>query len=150
LLFSPGNWAGSFCNLTCQRLWLTFSIRAVSIAVGQTITISTILESVPKELPAISPAAVIAAGAIHLPDIAPSPGTLAILRSIWNTGISRAMIFSLAMVCAALPLTLGMEWLNAKKIARERGREREDLDKTSESNTKTKDVTELRDMEKGA
>lgn len=89
--------------------------RAVSIAAGQTITLSTILDDLPHVLPGLSSAAVIAAGATGLPAVAPSLIALNSLRSIWNTAISRAMIFSLAMACMALPFTLGMEWLNAKR-----------------------------------
>ncbi|KAI9878025.1 MAG: hypothetical protein M1830_002145 [Pleopsidium flavum] len=130
---------------------------AVSIAVGQTITISTILDSLPSLVPGLSPAAVIAAGAINLPGIAPSPAALDSLRSIWNTAISRAMIFSLAMLCAAVPFTLGMEWLNAKNIASGRKASAEKPDskdteeglETNQPKASAGSVTEMRDVEKG-
>ena len=75
----------------------------------------------------MSPAEVITAGAVGLPHIAPSLSVLKTLRSIWNTAISRAMFFSLGMVCAAVPLTLGMEFLNSKTIANTREKEFENI-----------------------
>ena len=61
-----------------------------------------------------------AAGAVNLPAIAPSPAALAALRSLWNLAIQRTMIFSFAAVALAVPFTLGMEWLNAKKVSEAR------------------------------
>ena len=81
----------------------------------QTIALSSIINDLPHLAPEVSPAEEIAAGGIDLPTIAPWLSVLASLRSNWNTAISRAMIFSLAMVCAVLPFMLGMEFLTQRK-----------------------------------
>ena len=117
LPFFYGNLAGKSSPLLYLSLSKIYCSSATSIAAGQTITLSSILESVPHLAPEVSPAEVINAGPVGLPHEAPSLVVLKILRSIWNTAISRAMFFSLAMACAAVPLTLGMEFLNSKTIA---------------------------------
>ncbi|MCJ1432522.1 hypothetical protein MMC27_001879 [Xylographa pallens] len=90
---------------------------AISIAIGQTIIINTIVQELPHVAPEIDPASVIAAGATNLPQLTNSPEVLVILRGIWNLAITRTMIMSLAMVCAAIPCTMGMEWLNTLRVA---------------------------------
>ena len=84
---------------------------------GQTITISTLINEVPKQIPGLSGGEVLTAGAVNLSALATSPETLASLRSIWNTAVSRTMILSVTCVAVSVPFTLGMEWLNAKKVA---------------------------------
>ena len=95
---------------------------AIAISMGQTITISTILDQVPKLIPGLPSSAVLTAGAANLQAVAPVPEVLTILRSIRNTAVSRTMILSTALVAASVPFTFGMEWLNAKKVADERKR----------------------------
>ena len=90
---------------------------AIAIAIGQTITLNTIVQALPEALPDVNPASIIAAGATNLPEISQSTAILDVLRGIWNLAISRTMIVSLAGVCAAVPFTVAMEWLNAKKVA---------------------------------
>lgn len=86
----------------------------------QTITISTIIAEVPKQIPGLSGHAVVKAGAANFSALANSPEALAMQRSIWNTALSRIMILSVASVAASVPFTLGMEWLNAKKVSESR------------------------------
>ncbi|KAL9122059.1 MAG: hypothetical protein Q9187_001384 [Circinaria calcarea] len=100
---------------------------AIAIAAGQTITISTIVKEVPKQLPAMSVVTVLAAGAANLSEFATSAAALNTLRLIWNTAVNRTLLLSLATVCAAIPFTLGMEWLNAKAIAKSRKELEENL-----------------------
>ncbi|KAF2235510.1 MFS general substrate transporter [Viridothelium virens] len=90
---------------------------AIAIAIGQTITLTSILSEVSDRIPTISPHAVVAAGALGLEKIASTPHVLFELRDIWNTAVTRTMILSLSTVCAAVPFALGMEWLNSQKIA---------------------------------
>ena len=118
----------------------------VAISMGQTITISTLVDEVPKLLPQLPVGAVIAAGAANLPAVAPTPELLSILRTIWNTAIVRTMILSTALVGAAVPFTLGMEWLNAKKIAQEREARASDMVRLTDMrpDTKGKDEEEGR------
>ncbi|KAI7780662.1 hypothetical protein LA080_015821 [Diaporthe eres] len=92
------------------------------ISVGQNISISTIIDLVPRVLPRLSPERVIGDGATHLEAIATNPTDLALLRAVWNTSITRTMILSTAVVGASIPFTMGMEWLNAVKISQERNK----------------------------
>ena len=87
----------------------------------------------PKQIPGISSSAVVTAGAANLRALATSPEAYASLRSIWNTAVSRTMILSVALVAASVPCTLGMEWLNARKVADSRQR-------LEESELTTRDV----------
>lgn len=62
---------------------------AVAISLGQTITISTILNLVSQRLPEIPGQLIITMGAARLSEIASTPEALAIIRDIWNTAIAR-------------------------------------------------------------
>jgi len=117
---------------------LTNATRAIAIAVGQTISFTTIfkLVSESEELNGlISGATVNQAGAAGLRLLGLSPSKLAVLVGIWNQAIRRVMILSTSLVAASLPFTLGMEWLSATKIAAAREAEREAL-ATRESGVK--------------
>jgi hypothetical protein len=104
---------------------LTNYYSAIAIAVGQTITLTTIITEVPKRITEVSPQAVIAAGALGFDTLAATPDALIQLRDIWNLAFTRTMILSLAMICAAVPCALGMEFLNSRKIAEQRKAEAE-------------------------
>lgn len=93
---------------------------AISISMGQTITITSLLELLPQRLPDLSPQMVITMGTANLSLLTPTPEALVVLREIWNTAIARTMILGAAVVGAAIPFTMGMEWLNAVKVAEER------------------------------
>ena len=99
---------------------------------GQTITISTIIHEVSKQIPDLSSDVVLRAGATNLASSSASPETLAILRLIWNKAVSRTMILSVSLVAASVPFTFGMEWLNAKKVADMRKQSAEDQASTTE------------------
>lgn len=99
---------------------------------GQTITISTIIHEVPKQIPDLSSDVVLRAGATNLASSSTSPEALASLRLIWNTAVSRTMILSVSLVAASVPFTLGMEWLNAKKVAETRKQSAESQASTTE------------------
>jgi hypothetical protein len=95
---------------------------------GQTITITTIIDLVSKstELPGLSGDIINKAGAAGLRSLSLSPSQLAVLVGIWNEATKRTMIFSVSLVAASLPFTLGMEWLNARKVAAAKDAEREE------------------------
>lgn len=97
---------------------------------GQTITVTTIVNEVPQTVPSLQSSAVISAGASNLIAISSSPDILSLLRMIWNTAIARTMILSVSLVGCSIPFTLGMEWLNAKKIANDRKKESESIEKS--------------------
>ncbi|RDK45506.1 MFS general substrate transporter [Aspergillus phoenicis ATCC 13157] len=98
---------------------------AISIAMGQTVVLSTLTEKLNGQIPGLTSKDVFEAGAANLKALAPTAADLAFLRDIWNEGISRTMILSVALVAAAVPFTLGMEWLDAKRVARDRQAEEE-------------------------
>ncbi|GKZ28913.1 hypothetical protein AbraIFM66950_001871 [Aspergillus brasiliensis] len=98
---------------------------AIAIAMGQTVVLSTITEKLNGQIAGLTSRDVFEAGAANLQALAPTAADLAFLREIWNEGISRTMILSVALVAAAVPFTLGMEWLDAKRVARSRQAEEE-------------------------
>lgn len=93
---------------------------AISISLGQTITLSTLIDLVPERLPDVPVQSVVDAGAANLASLGLSPTGLSTLQDIWNVAIVRTMILATAVVGAAVPFTLGMERLNANKIAAKR------------------------------
>ncbi|KAI0968465.1 MFS general substrate transporter [Xylaria arbuscula] len=93
---------------------------AVFITVGQNIIITTVLNLVQQRLPGISAEMVLSAGAANLATLANNADELKILRDIWNTGIAHTMILGTSLAGVTLPFTLGMDWLNAKRVAAER------------------------------
>ncbi|KAK4205853.1 major facilitator superfamily domain-containing protein [Rhypophila decipiens] len=90
---------------------------AIAISLGQTVTLSTLLELVPQRLPGISPQAVVAMGAANLSALASSPEDLDALKDIWNTSITRALGLGFGAVMIALCFAPLMEWLNDIKVA---------------------------------
>ncbi|KAM4054661.1 major facilitator superfamily protein [Hirsutella rhossiliensis] len=102
---------------------------AVSISMGQTIIITTLLDLVARRLPGLSPQMVITAGAANMPALGPTPEALEVLREIWNTAIARTMILATVLLGATVPFTLGMEWLNAVRVAKQRKAAEADRDR---------------------
>ena len=113
---------------------------ALFISVGQNITISTIIDLVPKALPHLSSSRVIDGDATNLEAIATDAADLEVLRGIWNTAITRTMILSAAIVGVSIPFTLGMEWLNAVKVAKDRAKASEFLEQEENGSPKTSKV----------
>ncbi|KAL8837431.1 MAG: hypothetical protein Q9170_002515 [Blastenia crenularia] len=93
---------------------------AIGIAMGQTITLNTIQSEVPKRVPGIAASAILTAGAANLKGLTDSPHVLSELRMVWCKAIDRIMLLSVSLVAASVPFTLGMEWINAKKVAQSR------------------------------
>jgi hypothetical protein len=59
------------------------------------------------------------------------------------------MILSVCLLSASIPVTLGMEWLNAKKVAAEKGQRREAaVDKIEIVSHVTKSDVEAKDEHK--
>ncbi|KAF2688991.1 MFS general substrate transporter [Lentithecium fluviatile CBS 122367] len=93
---------------------------AIGVAMGQTIVLNTLVTEVPKAIPSLTGRLVMAAGATDLQRIAGSPAGELILRAIWNKAMVRTLYLSVAFASSAIPFALGMEWLNAKKVAEQR------------------------------
>ena len=102
------------------KILTSWCYSAIAIAMGQTIVLSTLADTVPRTLQGVSGTEAIAAGAVNLSAVAKSPDAALVLRSIWNTAIVRTMYLSVALTGASIPFTIGMEWLNAKTVAKER------------------------------
>ena len=90
---------------------------AVSVAIGQNICLSAVRSLLPQYTNQISPSTAIAVGVYNLQSIAPSPAALIALQTVWNIGIDRALTFSLAAICIAVPVTACMEWKNSRRAA---------------------------------
>lgn len=93
---------------------------ALAVSLGQTIILTTLGALVPQRLPDLSLQLVKDVGAADLLSLHLSTEDLTILRNIWNIAVVRVMIFATALVGAALPFTLRMEWLNTKTEAETR------------------------------
>lgn len=93
---------------------------ALAVSLGQTIILATLGALVPQRLPDLSLQLVKDVGASDLSSLHLSTQDLTILRDIWNIAVVRVMIFATALVGAALPFTLRMEWLNTKTEAEAR------------------------------
>ena len=99
---------------------LTLLSSAISIVVGQTVTLSTIKNAARREFPESMASTIVLADPTRLSEAAMTPKDLDIMRSIWNTAVIRTMFLALAMACMAIPCTLCMEWLNTRKVADKR------------------------------
>lgn len=111
-----------------KTIALTLLISAISIVVGQTVTLSTIKNRARREFPESIASTLVAANPTRLSEAAMAPNDLDMIRSIWNTAVIRTIFLTLAMACLAIPCTLFMDWLNAKKVADERKARLDDRD----------------------
>lgn len=106
-------------NVSTNKL-ASQTIRAVALSIAQTLFIEGLLHEVPRRTHAVSPAAVVKAGASGLHALAPSPQSLNALRDAYASAIWRTLVFALVAACVALPFALGMERLNVKVVAKRR------------------------------
>jgi len=98
--------------------------RSIAIAIGQSLFVNGLVEEIPKRTDAVSSAAVLKVGPTALTLLAKTPAILRALRDAYSEAIQRTMYFSLATACVALPFALGMQWLNVKKVAKEKEKEK--------------------------
>lgn len=103
-------------------------ISAMSIVVGQIVTLSTIKNAARREFLESMASTIVTADPRRLPEAATAPNDLDIVRSIWNTTVIRTMFLALAMARMAISCTLCIEWLNAKKVITERKAKLDDRD----------------------
>ncbi|KAF2194761.1 MFS general substrate transporter [Zopfia rhizophila CBS 207.26] len=121
---------------------------AIAISMGQTISITTILDLLPQRLPQLSTQATLKAGAAGLQLLASTPQELITLRQIWNEAIKRIMLLAVFLVGASVPFTLGMEWLNAKKVAAKKNNG-EDRDNNVKGSVEKESKTDVDVLAKG-
>ncbi|KAI1658100.1 major facilitator superfamily domain-containing protein [Daldinia decipiens] len=70
--------------------------------------------AVPRYTNAVTPAAVIEAGATGLQIVATSPTVLEALRAAYVEAVRRTIILGLAGICMVVPVSCAMEWINIK------------------------------------
>ena len=81
---------------------------------------NSLLSEVPKHTQAISPPAVVSAGAANLKKEANDSRTLRALQLSYSNAVTNTLYLALATVVLALIFACGMEWKNIKKVAEER------------------------------
>lgn len=92
----------------------------MGLAIGQNLFIAKLQTAVLEYTDAVSPAQVIAVGAVGLTTLASSPAILSALRHAYSDSIPRTFILALAAACIAFPPSLAMEWVNIKHVAKGR------------------------------
>ncbi|KAK6953345.1 hypothetical protein Daesc_005648 [Daldinia eschscholtzii] len=90
---------------------------AVGTAIGQALLIDGLNVAVPRYTDAVTPAAVIGAGATGLQLIATSPAVLEALRAAYVEAVRRTIVLGLAGICMTVPVSCAMEWINIKSVA---------------------------------
>ena len=100
--------------------------RAIAIPIGDAIFVNSLLSEVPKHTQAISPPAVVSAGAENLRKEATNSTILRALQLSYSNAVTDTIYLALATVCLALFFACGMEWKNIKKVAEERKKAEED------------------------
>jgi hypothetical protein len=109
----------------CYHDWqANQSIRALGTPIGSALLIGGIRSEVPRVTTAVTPDEVINAGATGLDTLTTSPTVIALLRTAYSIAVSRVMIFLVIIICISVPTSLGMRWLNIKKISVEREEEK--------------------------
>lgn len=95
---------------------------------GQTITVTTIIDLVSKspQLSGLSGETINRAGAAGVRLLGLSSSQLTVLVGIWNEATKRTMYLGVAFIAASVPFTLGMEWLNSRKVAAAKDAEQEE------------------------
>ncbi|KAF2800649.1 MFS general substrate transporter [Melanomma pulvis-pyrius CBS 109.77] len=92
----------------------------VAIPIGNAILLNGLGNYIPKYTKDIAVQTVIRAGPLALHDISPSADTVHGIQLAYSKAIQHVLIFALAVVCVSIPASCGMEWLNIKKISRDR------------------------------
>ena len=100
-----------------MRVVLIHSNRAIAIAAGQSILVTTLSKELVKLATGVPVEAIIKAGPLNLSRITNSSAVLTLLRTAYNRGIHNVLIYSLTAICTAMPFALDMQWLDVKKVA---------------------------------
>ncbi|MCJ1308939.1 hypothetical protein MMC25_002594, partial [Agyrium rufum] len=93
---------------------------AIGISVGENLLVGKLVSEVPKYTSAISPQAVIQAGALNLDKLTSSPTILMRLREVYSVAVSATMICATVAICVSIPAIFGMRYLNLVKVSKER------------------------------
>jgi len=98
---------------------------AVSLCISQTLFIGKLTSGMESELPAMSTAAVINAGAYNLPGLTSSREELYALRIAYRTAIRDVFVFLLVAGGLAFLASFGFEHKNVRRVEQE-GKESDD------------------------
>ena len=98
---------------------------SLGVPIGNAVLIAALHTYVPVLAPGVSTDAVVIAGPLDLKSLTPSEVILHGLREAWARAVSRVNILLVVVVCVSVPTACGMEWLNIKKISREREEKKE-------------------------
>ncbi|KAF2267497.1 MFS general substrate transporter [Lojkania enalia] len=123
---------------------------AIAVSVGQNLLINRLQHTVPSHTSFVSPKQVIDVGAGGLSQFAHNAGVLRKLREAYAEAISPIWKLALVTTCLSILPTVGMQWLNIKRIAEER-RQRDKVEKGAKGGVSDKvdlDV-EVDDSESG-
>ncbi|KAL8687226.1 MAG: hypothetical protein Q9218_006545, partial [Villophora microphyllina] len=97
---------------------------SLGVPIGNAVLIAALHSYVPQLAPNISADSVVDAGALGIPTVATAGGVVQGLRKAWALVVSRVNILLVVVICVSVPTACGMEWLNIKRISREREQER--------------------------
>ena len=97
---------------------------SLGVPIGNAVLIAALHTYVPALAPSVSANAVVIAGPLDLTYLTTLETVLQGLREAWARAVSRVNVFLLVVICVSVPTACGMEWLNIKRISREREEER--------------------------
>lgn len=93
---------------------------SIAVSIGESLLVNGLSREIPQHTNAISPQTVINAGPLDLQNLTSSAAILLSLRESYVIAISNIFIFATVVVCVSIPVACGMQWLNVKKISKER------------------------------
>lgn len=93
---------------------------AIAVSIGQNLLLNRLKTIVPQRTNAVAAQEVIEAGAGGLVKVAPNLSVLRQLREAYAESLVPIWILALVATCLAILPTLGMEWLNIKRVAHDR------------------------------
>ena len=113
--------------------YTTLLSSALGIPIGNAILIGGLRGEIPKKAATVSPEAVIRNGALNLQSLTNSSSALHGLRESYAIAISHVNIFLVVLICVSVPTSLGMKWLNIKKISQQREKDKQNQEKQPEA-----------------
>ncbi|KAL8868192.1 MAG: hypothetical protein Q9174_005149 [Haloplaca sp. 1 TL-2023] len=97
---------------------------AIGIPIANALLIDSLHSQVPEFALDVASEDVVRNGALNLEHLTRSPSILRGLRQAYAIAISHVCILLVVVVCVSIPVALGMEWLNIKKVSQQREEEK--------------------------
>lgn len=100
--------------------WMNINLlyRAVSVAVGQSIFSDALQRDVAESGIPIPPEAVVLAGPTGIKSLTTDVTLTRAIQDAYCYAFQTTMYYALAALVVAIPFAAGMQWLNAKKMAK--------------------------------